>query len=513
MTSGHTNMEMNKNRVLTGVLLFSIILIFAILFHVITDTEQNNILTKGQDYTDTFLTEQDPWGDGIRPHSVMLDNDGTRLLYLKGGEAGIYDLANGFNTILDTPPSGSVPAWEVNRGEFVFLVDGQCMDAKNQSNLFECDYYLNVNHLSGREPYVNKDSIYCNAHSESVSATYNPCSNFDTEWGLNVWPGHTLLIPSTSRNSTLGTSYITVDESWLSPDDVDMVISFIHNTDWEINHNNSTYSSGISHLQSSMRLEGDVDSDLVNIKWLPETENVLILFEEKISIFGKSGVSGWEEKDSILTECYEGQSESSEDKNQIKWIGIELLKIENYGFIVSQNGEHIIVHDECGDLYGMNINNDELSSGVDTYGGQFDDGFAPIAFLILPSVFVGLLFLLHGKTQQQTSRGGVTFAILILVSSFSPGCISSEIDNHNFVLQNPVKFEVNPQPFTNEYIATISFDEPVYLGALNYYYWDGDNHKWGRGDDVKAKSFELPGGCNVEDCVSSITLFWKGTEI
>ena len=90
-----------------------------------------------------------------------------------------------------------------------------------------------------------------------------------------------LLLQSHSSNSSIGLRYITYDEDWFGSDEIDMLIGFNKNIRWDINNNNSSYSSGIAYSETFKRILGTEDSDLINLRWIPSSENILLLFEEK----------------------------------------------------------------------------------------------------------------------------------------------------------------------------------------------------------------------------------------
>jgi len=482
------------------VLAISVIFIIEIYF-------EESILTRGEEFEDTPMTENTQWGPGIRSDLAIINNNGDQILYVIEGswETGIYDLSNEINTILPPAPQNSHPAWDINEENFVHFADNKCMSVTNHSDTYECDYFLNVHDFSGRQPYVNKHSLFCNTHEESVH--YGAC-NFDNEWSKAGKP-HQHQVKSYSGNSSFGTSHVTTDEDWFGSDEIDMLMGFTKNINWKIEHNNSTYHSGISYLESSIRLLGNEDSDLINIKWIPQSENLLVLFEEKVSVFSRTDDEGWIEKGSMELRCYDGDNEWAGDNNQIKQVDLG----GHYGFIVSENGDHILVYDECNDLYRLELDESKLNIEI-TETTILDNG--KMVHVIL-AIFLGFVLLMVASKQNllenSTTKPSVALVCCVIVLGMIPGCLFGEEDLHKMDLNMPEEVNIQSQPFSDEYIATISFDEEVYLTSLDYYFWDGNNHQWGSGGDGESKSFNVPGYCSDENCFSSLKLFWNGIEL
>lgn len=481
----------------------------------VTDSSKNAILTKGKEFEDTPMTEDTKWGPGITSDLAILNNNGDQLLYIIEGsrDAGIYDLDNGSNTILQPAPENSFPAWDIIQGNFVYFFDGECMDVTDHSNTYECDYFLNRNDFGGRVPYVHTDSVFCKAHKEEVHQSDNNgyCSSND-RWSQQF--GIYFMITSHSGNSSFSTSYVTFDEHWLGSDDIDMLMDFTNNLNWKIEYNNSTYDSGISYLESSIRLLGNEDPDLVNIKWIPKSENLMVLFENKVSIFSLDDDDGWVEKDSIGVGCdVDIFDEGAFDNNQIRKLWTTNLQNEHYGFIVSENGNYIIVYDECGDLYRLELDESKLNSEI-TKSATFDSG-GTVYILSLIFIIICIYISTHDKNLKRKKSYQINANIIccIVLLTLVPGCLFDDENLYSMNLDKPENVNIQPQPFSEEIIATISFEEEVYLKALDYYFWDGNNHHWGSGGDGKSKSLDIPGHCSVDDCLSSLKLFWTGNEL
>ena len=233
-------------------------------------------------------------------------------------------------------------------------------------------------------------------------------------------------------------------------------------------------------------------------------------------MFSNPDDKGWIEQDSISIKCYDGQNEWAGDNNQIKTVIPQNLLNQKYGIVVSENGQHVLAYDECNELYKVNVKNGGSDSDVVTSGLTITSNNYSFVMII----FISIIILYCSKKANEViqitplKKKKVILTMCIIMISTIPGCITeNEIDYHSLSLSEPLNTKVQEQPYSDDYLGTVLFDNDIYLQTIDYYFWDGYQHIWGSGPVSNDNSFDISGYCNEDSCMSSLKLYWKGQEL
>lgn len=500
-------------------LFFSMLLIasFSIGFaHAQSATKDLSIAEK---YPESVLTESDNFGDGFFTGASLLDEEGIKLFYIKkSGDSGIYNLETGENLILPNVEFGSQAVWNTNENDFALLHEGLCLNAYNHSEISDC-IFQNTHNIFGfqNQPLIHENSRLCNVLDQSVSpygCTTTQGQNTGKEW--DYFTCCDVVVTSESKTLSFGISKITMDKN-MGSDDVDVVAGFFNNQNWEIQYNDSYHASGISFAETFFHLEGDRHADIVSVKWIPNQDSLLVLYEDRISIYYNE--FGWGEKDSIALACYDGE-DGGYDNNQLDH-SIEQANQRNYGFVTSHDGRHVVGYDECNGVYALQIGSESSMSASSINGIGYND-LLPILLLCTVFSIVRYSVPCVRKLQPNFRKLSKSTIFPLFVSCLLlSGCTAigdilstdEETDYHFLDLVEPNIVSISEQPFSDEYIATVTLSEETYLDPIDYYMWDGENHIWGSLGQTSGSTFNIPGACVDSTCFDTLQLFWTGNSI
>ena len=85
---------------------------------------------------------------------------------------------------------------------------------------------------------------------------------------------------------------------------------------------------------------------------------------------------------------------------------------------------------------------------------------------------------------------------------------------HSLSLSEPLNTNVQEQSYSDDYLATVLFDNDRYLQTIDYYFWiTMVINIYGVVDVSNTNSFDISGYCNEDSCMSSLKLYWKGSRV